>query len=177
MSKIKSMIRVNHAGEYGATRIYAGQLAVLKGTGSEETLTEMASQEADHLKKFNRLIIEHEVQPTVLQPLWHIGGYALGMLTALLGEKAAHACTIAVEEVIDEHYQDQLENLQEMGVTSDPTSPHSTLHDLIEQCRQEEVAHKEIAIDMGGREAPAYSFLSATIKTISRTAIWLSSRI
>lgn len=168
---IKSMIRVNQAGEYGAARIYAGQLAILKGTPVEETLTEMAAQEAEHLQKFNRLIIEHQVRPTILQPLWHVGGYALGMLTAMMGEKAAHACTIAVEEVIDEHYQGQLKQLEKT------TNSNAPLAELIEQCRQDEIAHKETAIDLGGRDAPAYDLLTTAIKTISRTAIWLSSRI
>lgn len=169
---VKSMIRVNQAGEYGATRIYAGQLAVLKGTPAEETLTEMAAQEAMHLQQFNRLIIEHQVRPTILQPLWHVGGYALGMITAMMGEKTAHACTIAVEEVIDDHYQSQLKQLESAN-----TPPNAPLANLIEQCRQDEVAHKETAIDLGGREAPAYALLTTAIKTISRTAIWLSSRI
>lgn len=169
--EMKSMIRVNQAGEYGAARIYAGQLAILKGTPVEETLTEMAAQEAVHLQKFNRLVIENQVRPTILQPLWHVGGYALGMITAIMGEKAAHACTIAVEEVIDEHYQAQLEQLAKTAGVNAP------LAELIEECRQDELAHKETAIDLGGQEAPAYDFLTSTIKTISRTAIWLSSRI
>lgn len=167
-ASLHAMIRVNQAGEYGATRIYAGQLAVLKGTPSETAITEMAAQEAEHLKQFNRLIIEHKVRPTLLNPLWHVGGYALGALTALLGEKAAHACTIAVEEVIDDHYKDQLAQLP------DKDAP---LPRLIEQCRQEELAHKETAIDLGGHEAPAYALLTAAVKAVSRTAIWLSSRI
>lgn len=169
--EVKSMIRVNQAGEYGAARIYAGQLAILKGTPAESTLSEMAEQEATHLKKFNRLSIQYEVRPTLLQPLWHVGGYALGMITALLGEKAAHACTIAVEEVIDEHYQEQLEAL---GQISDQST---SLAEIIEECRQDELAHKETAIEMGGQEAPAYELLSTAIKTISRTAIWLSKKI
>ena len=168
---IQSMIRVNQAGEYGASRIYAGQLSVLKGTPVEETLMEMADQEAEHLQKFNRLIIENQIRPTILQPIWHVGGYALGMVTALMGEKAAHACTIAVEEVIDEHYQGQLEQLK-----NTPESD-SDLAELIEQCRQDELAHKETAIDLGGHDAPGYELLTTAIKTISRTAIWLSSRI
>lgn len=169
-STIKSMIRVNQAGEYGALRIYAGQLAILKNTPAEESLTAMAAEEAQHLQKFNRLIIENQVRPTILQPLWHVGGYALGMITALIGEKAAHACTIAVEEVIDEHYQTQLEELKKT------TDSHDALVTLIEECRQDELAHKETAIELGGHDAPAYDFLTSTIKTISRTAIWLSSR-
>lgn len=174
--EIKSMIRVNQAGEYGATRIYAGQLAILKSTPAGETLCEMAAQEAEHLQKFNRLIIENKIRPTILQPLWHVGGYALGMITAMMGEKAAHACTIAVEEVIDEHYQGQLKQLSDAATS--PSSPlNAPLANLIEKCRQDELAHKETAIELGGHEAPAYTFLTAAVKTISRTAIWLSSRI
>jgi ubiquinone biosynthesis monooxygenase Coq7 len=169
-SEIKSMIRVNQAGEYGASRIYAGQLAILKDTPAEESLTAMAAEEAEHLQKFNRLIIENQVRPTILQPLWHVGGYALGMITAIIGEKAAHACTIAVEEVIDEHYQSQLKELKKT------TDHHDALITLIEECRQDEIAHKETAIELGGHDAPAYQFLTSTIKKISRTAIWLSSR-
>lgn len=168
---IKSMIRVNQAGEYGAARIYAGQLAVLKGTPAEAPLREMANQETEHLRQFNRLIIEHEVGPTFLQPLWHVGGYALGMATALMGAKAAHACTIAVEEVIDGHYQGQLQNLQQEG------KAHTPLARLIEQCREDELTHKETAIGLGGHDAPAYDLLTSAVKVISRTAIWLSSRI
>lgn len=174
---IQSMIRVNQAGEYGAARIYAGQLAVLKGTPAEETLTEMAAQEAAHLQKFNRLIIENKIRPTILQPLWHVGGYVLGRLTAMMGEKAAHACTIAVEEVIDEHYQNQLKHLEKTDPTSNTSPPNASLAELIEQCRQDEIAHKETAIRLGGHEAPAYALLTTAIKTISRTAIWFSSRI
>jgi ubiquinone biosynthesis monooxygenase Coq7 len=181
---VKSMIRVNQAGEYGATRIYAGQLAILKRKPVGETLTEMAAQEAEHLQKFKRLIIEHQVRPTVLQPLWHVGGYALGMITAMMGEKAAHACTIAVEEVIDEHYQGQLEQLQLEQLKDTTTSHpplnaplHAPLADLIEKCRQDELAHKETAIELGGHDAPAFALLTTAVKAISRTAIWLSSRI
>ena len=167
-ASLQSMIRVNQAGEYGATRIYAGQLAVLKGTASEKPIAEMAAQEADHLRQFNRLMIEHKVRPTILNPLWHVGGYALGAMTALLSEKAAHACTIAVEEVIDDHYQRQLAQMP------DKDAP---LPRLIEQCRQDELAHKRTAIDLGGHDAPAQQLLTTAVKAISRTAIWLSSRI
>lgn len=174
---IDRMIRVNQAGEYGAARIYAGQLAILKGRPVEGTLREMAAQEGQHLDEFNRLIIENQVRPTLLQPLWHVGGYALGIVTALMGEKAAHACTIAVEEVIDEHYQSQLRCLETRNSDS-PAPPITTpLAELIDRCRQDEIAHKETAIHLGGRDAPAYELLTTTIKAISRAAIWLSSRI
>lgn len=166
MTDVPSMIRVNQAGEYGAKRIYAGQLAVLKGTAVEPVLRHMAAQEEDHHRAFNHLMVQHEVRPTLFQPLWHIGGYALGAVTALMGEKAAHACTIAVEEVIDEHYQSQLAQL----------ASDSPLATLIETCRQDEVHHKEMAENLGGREAPAFPVLEGLVKGISRAAIWLSTR-
>ena len=161
------IIRVNQAGEYGATRIYQGQLAVLK---TDKNIQKMADQEAEHLKKFNQLLIERKVRPTLLQPIWHIGGYALGVVTALLGEKTAHACTIAVETVIDEHYQNQLQELE-------TSSEHNDLKSIIRQCHEEELEHKAFAIDEGGAEAPGFPILNDTIQAISKAAIWLSSRI
>lgn len=161
------IIRVNQAGEYGAARIYEGQLAILK---NDENIKKMADQEIEHLKKFNQLLIEHKVRPTLLQPLWHIGGYALGMVTALLGKKSAHACTIAVETVIDEHYQNQLHELE-------AAEGHDDLKNIIHQCREEELEHKALAMDEGGEEAAGFSVLNTTIQAISKAAIWLSSRI
>ena len=161
------IVRVNQAGEYGATRIYQGQLAVLK---NDKNLKKMADQEAEHLKKFNQLLIEHKVRPTLLQPIWHMGGYALGVITALLGEKSAHACTIAVETVIDDHYQAQLHELEISG-------EHEELKDIIRQCREEELEHKAFAIDEGGTQAPGFPVLNSAIQAISKAAIWLSSRI
>jgi ubiquinone biosynthesis monooxygenase Coq7 len=166
---IDSMIRVNQAGEYGATRIYAGQLYVLGKTEAGPTLQEMARQEDHHLAVFNQMAVERDVRPTLLQPLWYVGGYALGFLTALMGEKAAHACTIAVEEVIEDHYTEQLKSLE--------GSHENFLISAIEQFRQDEIDHKNHAIAAGGYEAPAYPLLSSTIKAISKAAIWLSSRI
>src|ERR1700742_2661958 len=114
---IEAMIRVDHAGEYGAVRIYEGQLAVLKrrkgAEASVETITHMAEQEQRHLKTFDRLVNERKVRPTALEPLWRVAGYALGAGTALMGEKAAMACTAAVEEVIDAHYAEQIAQLGE----------------------------------------------------------------
>src|SRR5262249_34459649 len=108
---VESIIRVDHAGEYGATRIYAGQLAVLGRSTAAPALREMASQEKKHLAAFEKLVVERRVRPTALAPLWHVAGFALGAATALLGERAAMACTEAVEEVIDEHYARQAETL------------------------------------------------------------------
>ena len=108
---VESMIRVDHAGEYGAMRIYAGQLAFLKDAKSRELVEHMQAQEKRHLETFEGLMRERKVRPTVLMPLWHAAGYALGAATALLGEKAAFACTVAVESVIDKHYAAQGEKL------------------------------------------------------------------
>jgi ubiquinone biosynthesis monooxygenase Coq7 len=166
--QVERMIRVDQAGEYGAVRIYEGQLAVLGARASGETIRRMAAQEARHLEKFDRLLTDRRVRPTLLSPVWHVAGYALGAATALLGEKAAMACTVAVEEVIDEHYAGQAERLADR----DPA-----LKALIEECRAEEIEHKAEAEEQGARETPFYPLLSGAIKAGSRLAIWLSSRI
>ena len=167
---IERMIRVDQAGEYGATRIYAGQLAVLgrRGGPRVEAIREMAAQEARHLETFNRLMTERRVRPTALSPLWHVAGHMLGAASALAGEKAAMACTAAVEEVIDEHYAAQAEALGD---------DESALRASIEEARADEVAHRDAAIEHGAREAPAYELLSTGIKGGARLAIWLSERI
>jgi ubiquinone biosynthesis monooxygenase Coq7 len=162
------MIRVDQAGEYGAVRIYVGQLAVLGARASGTVIRRMAEQEAKHLEKFDRLLTERRVRPTLLSPVWHMAGFALGAATALIGEKAAMACTVAIEEVIDEHYGKQAERLE----GDDPE-----LKALIEECRAEEIEHKEEAEQQGAREALGYPVLTGAIKTASRLAIWLSSRV
>ena len=169
---IHRMLRVNQAGEYGAVRIYEGQLAVLGGTESAPVIRDMAEQERRHLEAFNKLIPAHRVRPTALMPLWHLAGFALGAGTALMGEKAAMACTVAVEEVIDEHYAGQVAALEKAGDKGD-----EDLRDVFEQFRQEEVEHKEISLRHGAREAPGYGPLTALVRAGSRLAIWLSTRI
>jgi len=164
------MIRVDHAGEYGAVRIYQGQLSVLGGSASAPLIEHMAEQERRHLDTFNKLIPQHRVRPTALLPLWHMAGFALGAGTALLGEKAAMACTVAVEEVIDEHYAGQIAIL-------DADGDENGLRATIEEFRLEEVEHKETALKHGALDAPGYEVLSGLIKTGSRLAIWLSTRI
>ena len=165
---IARMIRVDHAGEFGAQRIYAGQLAVLKKSASAATIRHMAKQEDAHLAAFEKLIAEKKVRPTVLHPLWHIAGFALGAATAALGEKAAMACTVAVEEVIDEHYQRQLDDLG----NSEPS-----LRRMIIKFRDEEIAHKKTGLDHGALDLPYYAVLRTFIRAGSKTAIWLSERI
>jgi ubiquinone biosynthesis monooxygenase Coq7 len=162
------MIRVDQAGEYGATRIYAGQLAVIRRGRAAGAIREMAEQEERHLGEFNRLVGARRVRPTALSPLWHIAGYALGATTALLGERAAMACTVAVEEVIDGHYARQAERL----VGSDPE-----LAEAIASARADELAHRATALANEATATPGYELIAAAIKTGARLAIWLSERI
>jgi ubiquinone biosynthesis monooxygenase Coq7 len=165
---VERMIRVDHAGEYGAVRIYEGQLAVLGKSASAAVIREMAEQERRHLERFEKLVIERRVRPTVLTPLWNVAGYALGAASALLGERAAMACTVAVEEVIDEHYRGQAESL------GDDQAP---LRKTIEEFRTDELAHRHLALAHDARAAPAHDLLTAAVKVGSRLAIWLSTRI
>jgi len=165
---IRRMIRVDHAGEYGARRIYEGQLAVLGRRQDAEPIRHMAAQEKRHLDAFDKLIGERRVRPTALHPLWHVAGYALGAATALLGREAAMACTVAVEEVIDEHYAKQAAHLGD----DDPE-----LKTMIETFRAEEIEHRAIGLAEGAERAPAYELLKGAIKAGSRMAIWLAERI
>ena len=163
------MLRVDQAGEYGATRIYAGQLAVLGDrTPISAEIQHMAEQEAAHREKFDALLVERGVRPTVLQPFWDVAGFALGAATALIGPKAAMACTAAVETEIDRHYTQQLEELGE----DDPE-----LSAMIEQFRDDERAHRDAAIAAGAEEAPGYPLLSGVIRLGCRVAIRLAERI
>ncbi|WP_265569915.1 demethoxyubiquinone hydroxylase family protein [Sphingomicrobium nitratireducens] len=163
-----SMIRVDQAGEYGATRIYAGQMAVLgKSSAAAHEIARMAQQEERHLARFDQLIAERGVRPTALQPFWNVAGFALGAATALIGEKAAMACTDAVETEIDRHYAEQLEQLGD----SDPE-----LAADIARFREEELEHRDTARAHGSQEAPAYPLLSGAIRAGCRLAIELSKR-
>lgn len=167
-ASLAGMLRVDHAGEFGATRIYRGQLDVLqRGRGAGE-VRRMAEAEARHLAAFESLMHRHRVRPTVLEPLWSVAGYVLGAATALLGEPAAMACTVAVEDVIDEHYRDQAERLAD-------ASPD--LVATILAFRADEIAHRDAAIASGAQQAPGYGLLTQAVKTGSRLAIWLSIRL
>jgi len=165
---IERIIRVDHAGEYGAVRIYQGQMAVLGKSSSAETLRHMTEQEKKHLDTFEKLAIERRVRPTLLTPIWHAAGFALGAGTALLGEKTAMACTQAIEEVIDEHYAEQSARLGD---------DESELRETIDQFRAEEIEHRDTAVAAGAEEAPGHALLTGAIKSGSRLAIWLSERI
>ncbi len=165
---VARVIRVDHAGEYGARRIYEGQLAVLGRRAAGGSIRRMYEQELEHLDHFEKAMAARRVRPSALQPLWHVTGFALGAATALLGERAAMACTVAVEEVIDEHYGGQLETLGE---------DEAALKATLEEFRADERKHRETGLKHGAEEAPAYEVLRAAIKSGSRLAIWLSERI
>lgn len=171
--QLEEMIRVDHAGEYGAVRIYEGQLAVFgrlpKTQKVASILRRQRDEEQAHLDRFNEIINRREVRPTALAPIWHVAGFALGAATALLGEKAAHACTAAIEEVIDEHYGAQLETLGHEGEEKE-------LRDTITAFRADEIRHRDEAIAAGAHEAPGASLLSEAIKTACRVAIKISEK-
>jgi 3-demethoxyubiquinol 3-hydroxylase len=160
-------LRVDHAGEYGATRIYAGQLAVLKQHAVAGELQHMAAQEQVHLATFNSILPTHHIRPTLLMPLWHVGGWVLGAATAALGVKAAMACTVAVETVITEHYNHQLAQ----GVLD------ASLTSTIEKFRDEEMEHHAIGLAHEAEATPLYAPLTMAIKGICKAAIWLSARV
>ena len=162
------MIRVDHAGEYGATRIYAGQLAVLGRGRQGDLIRHMEAQEQEHLRTFNGMIADRRVRPTAMLPFWHLAGFALGAVTAALGEKAAMACTVAVEEVIDQHYQDQVDALGD----AEPE-----LKAVIEKFQADEREHRDTGLAHGAEATPGYEALSAVIKAGSRLAIWMATRI
>lgn len=171
MNERAAMIRVDQAGEYGATRIYAGQLAVMADRAPHSAeIRAMAEQERGHLAEFDALMAQRGVRPTALQPLWSVAGYALGAATALLGPEAAMACTAAVEEEIDRHYSRQLDELESEG--DDPS-----LASMIDRFRDDERAHRDAALAAGAERAPAYPLLSAAIRLGCRAAIRLSERI
>jgi ubiquinone biosynthesis monooxygenase Coq7 len=169
---IERTIRVDQAGEFGAVRIYEGQLAALRWTGRANSeagrkIAAMARSEREHNQVFDRLLVERRVRPTALQPLWSVAGFALGAATALMGDKAAMACTVAVEEAIDEHYAHQAAALGD---------DEAELRSTIEKFRAEEIEHKDTALAAGAEQAPAYEALTGAIKAGSRLAIWLSTR-
>ena len=165
---VERFIRVDHAGEYGAVRIYEGQLAVLGRGDKEPILRHMLEQERHHVATFSRIVAERRVRPTALLPIWHVAGFALGAVTAAMGERAAMACTVAVEEAIDEHYAAQYDAL---GLDE------AALRETIEVFRQEELEHRDVGLANEAELAPAYKLLSAVIKAGCRVAIKVSERL
>lgn len=170
--RLAEILRVDHAGELGAVNIYRGQRAVLDGALGREKITrqlvEMEAHEARHLARFDALLTDARVRPTLLAPLWRAAGFALGAGTALMGEKAAHACTEAVETVIEAHYAGQIEEIGER---------HPDLAAELVQFRDEELAHRDQAVAEGAREAPGYPILAAVIRAGCRAAIRLSEKL
>ena len=166
--EVARMLRVDHAGEYGATRIYQGQLDVFGRSRAADEIRRMAETEQRHLARFETLLRERRVRPTLLHPIWSVAGYGLGAVTALLGKRAAMACTVAIEDVIDEHYRQQAEYLAE-------TDPE--LRETILAFRDDEIAHREVAIAQGAQEALGYDLIGAAVRAGSRLAIWLSTRL
>jgi len=171
-NRLAEMLRVDHAGEYGAVAIYRGQRAVFGALPHKEKIArqieEMEAGENEHLETFDRLLAERKVRPTLLAPFWNAAGFGLGAATALMGEKAAMACTEAVEDVIEGHYAKQAEVLD----TTDPK-----LAETIRKFREDELTHKKTAEEAGAAEAPGYSLLSAAIKLGCRAAIRIAEKI
>jgi ubiquinone biosynthesis monooxygenase Coq7 len=170
--RLGEILRVDHAGELAAVHIYRGQRAVLGGAPGKTRITgeleEMAGQEAAHLEAFDALLNENQVRPSLFAPVWRAAGFALGAATALMGEKAAHACTEAVEDVIEKHYAGQIEELQDR----DPA-----LAAKLSAFRDDELAHQVKAVEQGAREAAAYPVLSAVIRAGCRAAIKVAEKI
>jgi ubiquinone biosynthesis monooxygenase Coq7 len=170
---VERVIRVDQAGEFGAVRIYEGQLAALRWRGQGDSpaarkIEHMLAQEKEHRRVFDAMLADRRVRPTALSPLWSVTGFALGAATALLGDAAAMACTVAVEDAIDEHYTAQRERLGD---------DEAELRDTVERFRRDEVAHRDEALASGAEKAPAYELLTGFIRNGSRLAIWLSTRV
>jgi len=166
---LEEIIRVDHAGEYGATRIYDGQIAIFgKDSKIGKTIQHMADQEQEHIEKFNELILEHRVRPTAFLPLWNVAGFGLGAVTAMMGEKAAMACTVAVEKVIGEHYREQQDLLED---------DHKELRKTIKKFEKDELEHHDIGIDHDAENAPGYNIMKTVIEFGCKTAIAISKKI
>ena len=164
---LDSILRVDHAGETAAAKIYDGQLAILKNTPVGPTIQHMKDQEEEHLDTFNRLLVENDTRPTALLPLWNVMGYGLGVASALMGEKAAMACTIAVEEVIGEHYAKQAETLDKKD---------DKLKSTLEKFRDDELDHLETGVQHDGENAPGYEIMKTIVQFGCRTAIKISEK-
>ncbi|KPJ10192.1 Ubiquinone biosynthesis protein COQ7-like [Papilio machaon] len=169
--ELDKIIRVDHAGELGADRIYAGQMAVLGSTAEGPLIQHMWEQEKKHREKFEELICKYRVRPTIMTPLWNVAGFVLGAGTALLGKEAAMACTVAVETVIVDHYNDQLRTLM-----ADPHVDKDIL-ETITRFRDEEQEHHDTGIDHGAEQAPFYKALTEVIKAGCKVAITISKTV
>lgn len=170
--RVAEMLRVDHAGEYGAVAIYRGQQAVFGRSAATAPiaaqLAEMEAEEQKHLDAFDQLLVEREVRPTAMTPIWSVAGYGLGVATALMGEKAAHACTEAVETVIEQHYGAQAEEIKDV----DPTLAETFL-----EFREDELHHRDTAVEGGAHDAPGYPVLSRLIRAGCHAAIRITERL
>ena len=166
---IDRIIRVDHAGEYGAKRIYEGNLAVI----DDPLIREMKEQELEHLEYFTEQIKERQVRPTILMPVWHVGGFMLGAISAKLGRKATMACTVAVEDEIAEHYQKQLDELSD----EDEDGEYADLKEKITKFRQDEIEHKHHGLENDAEDMKGYKVFYHLVRGITKTAIALSERV
>ncbi len=170
--RIAEMLRVDHAGEYAAVAIYRGQQAVFGRNAKTQAITaqlsEMEAEEQKHLDAFDKLLVERKVRPTAMAPIWNAAGYGLGVVTALMGEKAAHACTEAVENVIEQHYGEQVTEIK---------NEEPELAATFAQFREDELHHRDTAVDSGAHEAPAYGLLSRVITAGCKAAIKITEKI
>ncbi|XP_071964015.1 5-demethoxyubiquinone hydroxylase, mitochondrial-like [Antedon mediterranea] len=169
---ISRIIRVDHAGELGADRIYAGQMAVLGNTDVGPVIKEMWDQEKEHLETFEKLMPEYRVRPTALLPFWNVAAFSLGAGSALLGKEGAMACTVAVESVIGEHYNDQIRQLLE-----DDPEKHEELLKILKKFRDDEQHHHDTGLEHDAEKAPLYLGLTEAIKAGCRVAVWVAERV
>ena len=171
-ARLDEMLRVDHAGEVAAGAIYRGQRAVLRASRTAgRTLAEIAdmeAQEQEHLARFDAILIERRVRPSLLAPLWRAAGFGLGAATALIGETAAHGCTEAVETVIEGHYAAQIAEIE----TAEPT-----LAAELSRLRDDELAHRDAAVASGAHDAPAYPLLTAIVRAGCRAAIRIAEKV
>ncbi len=176
------LFRVDQAGEYGAKRIYQGQMDMLEQSEHYDIIAHMAEQEQVHLDYFDNAIVTHQTRPSLLAPLWHVTGYGLGALPSLMGVPSAMAITVAVEEVIDAHYEAQAQMLEQWGASKDADAADSDdeKHEILRAIRQfqaEEEEHRDIGLENEAKKAPAYSLLYTVVSTISKQAIHIAERV
>ena len=175
------MFRVDQAGEYGAKRIYQGQMDMLEKSGHYDLIAHMAEQEQVHLDYFDNAIVSHQTRPSLLAPLWHVAGYGLGAVPSLVGVPSAMAVTVAVEEVIDAHYEEQAQKLEQWGAKkSAATNSDDEKHEILRAIRQfqaEEEEHRDIGLENEAKKAPAYSLLYGVVSTLSKRAIYIAERV
>lgn len=171
-ARLHEMLRVDHAGELAAGAIYRGQRAVLRASAtagrSLAEIADMAAQEEEHLARFDAILIQRRVRPSLLAPLWRAAGFGLGAATALIGESAAHACTEAVETVIEGHYAAQIAEIE----TAEPA-----LAAELVRFRDDELAHRDAAVAAGAHQAPAYPVLAAVVRAGCRAAIRIAEKV